>query len=175
MEEEILLDILEAREIRRNKQVELIKRYKSSLVSFTLNIPGREKNRKIYREIHKEGMKSILKALKSKDYLIRYKEEVNKDTGREGYIVVDSHPIKLKEIGIAIEENHSLGRIFDIDVFDLYHRQISRKDLGLDPRTCLLCENNARKCIRLKNHSYRELIDEINRIWKEYKETYKTK
>lgn len=169
MEKNILIDILKSREIRRNKQIELIKKYGTSLISFTLNIPGMKKDKKTYRNIHKEGMRSILKVLKEDDYLILYKEEIDKVTGREGYILVDIDPFKLKKIMVNIEENHSLGRIFDIDIFDLQHNQISRKDLGLDPRTCLLCKNEARTCIRLKSHSYKELINEIDRIWQEYK------
>ncbi|MFC6604240.1 citrate lyase holo-[acyl-carrier protein] synthase [Ectobacillus funiculus] len=52
----ILNEILNARETRANTQKELIDRYKTTLVSFTLNIPGPEKNSPIFTKVHEEGI-----------------------------------------------------------------------------------------------------------------------
>lgn len=168
MDEKIFIDILESREARRDKQLKLINRYNNSLISFTLNIPGMIKDSEIYRNIHKEGIKAIIKTLDDQAINILYNEEIHKNTGSEGYIVVDMDAMDLKKVIVDIEENHPLGRIFDIDIFDFNHKQLSRKDLGSNPRRCLLCDNDATVCMRSKSHTYEELIQRIHDIWKEY-------
>lgn len=168
IDEKALSRILQSREARSDKQKDLISKFNKNLISFTLNIPGNIKDSKVYRNIHKEGMKVILDNLKHKSIPIIYKEEIQKSTGSEGYIVVDLEPLELKRMAIDIEENHFLGRIFDIDVFDFEYNQISRADLGADPRGCLLCNKEARICIRERNHTYEELINKIYEMWQKY-------
>lgn len=162
------MDILDSKERRAEKQSLLIDKYNKTLISFTLNIPGREKYNKIYRDIHIEGINIIKKRLNTENIDVLYIEEKEYPTGREGYIVVDDKADKLKKISIDIEEGHPLGRIFDIDIFSRKNEQISRSDLGTRARRCLLCDNDARICMREKNHTYKELIENINKIWLEY-------
>lgn len=168
MDEKFVMEILQSREDRRDKQVDLISIYKSTLISFTLNTPGIIKDNEMYREIHKEGMASIVDSLLDKDIEIIYQEEINKSTGSEGYIVVDLDALELKSLLIDLEESHPMGRIFDIDVFDGDHNQISRSDLSLSPRKCLICGQDARVCAREKNHTYQELYNKVVSLWKEY-------
>lgn len=168
MDEKFVMEILQSREDRRDKQVDLINRYKSTLISFTLNTPGAIKDNEMYRGIHKEGMASIVNILMDNDIKIAYQEEINKSTGSEGYIAVDVDSLELKKLLIELEEDHPLGRIFDIDVFNKDHNQISRSNLKLNPRKCLICGQDARVCAREKNHSYEELYNRIQSLWKEY-------
>mgnify|MGYP000899680636 CR=1 FL=1 len=165
IDEKFVMEILQSREDRRDKQLDLINRYKSSLISFTLNTPGIIKDNEMYREIHRDGYLEIKNMLIHNKIPILFKKAINKSTGSEAYIVVDYDAIKLKEKLIDLEEKHPLGRVFDIDVFDENHNQINRKDLGLNPRKCLLCNKYARICAREKNHSYEELYDRIRLIW----------
>lgn len=161
VDKKILMDILNSREERATKQRELIKRHDNSLISFTLNIPGALKDSPLYRDLHNEGMNTILDTLKDKNIFVLYKEQVHKRTGSEGFIVADVNADDLKRLTVDIEEHHALGRIFDIDVFDSNHNQISRTDLNLNPRKCLICNKEVRICMREKNHSYEELIHRI--------------
>lgn len=62
-----------------------------------------------------------------------------------------------------------MGRIFDMDVFDGNHNQISRGDFNISPRKCILCRKDARLCIREKNHTLEELYSHIESLWKEFK------
>lgn len=166
----MLIEILDSNENRACKQKALIEKYNNSLISFTLNIPGIVKDNPDYREIHIEGVRIIEKTLKENNISIPYKEELDKLTGREGYIVVESDGYKLKKLMSSIEENHHLGRIFDIDIFNSKNEQISRFNINKHRRRCLICEKDAIICMREKNHTYEELIDEIDRVWKTYKE-----
>lgn len=168
VDEEILREILDSRERRAKKQSVLIDKYNNSLISFTLNIPGSIKDSETYRAIHKEGMGIIEDCLKEKKIKILYKEEEEHSTGREGYLLVDKDSHELKQISIDIEEGHPLGRIFDIDIFNSDNEQISRSDLDSVGRRCLLCDKDARVCMRMQSHTYEDLIQNIHSIWLEY-------
>lgn len=160
--------ILESKENRFIKQEELIKKYGYTLISFILNIPGPEKDNKLCRRIHKEGLKVIEEELNKSGALIYFKEIRYLVTGPEAFFSVDIDPMVLKNKMINIEENNPLGRIFDIDVFDKKHIQINRSRIGKGPRKCLLCDANAIDCIREKKHSCYQLISEIQEIAKAY-------
>lgn len=106
--------------------------------------------------------------LEDKQIRIKHKESCDKSTGPEGYISADIDPKELKRLMISLEKDHPLGRIFDIDVFDKDYNQIGRSNIGEEPRKCLMCNKDARICMREKNHSYEELIERIDEMSKEY-------
>lgn len=163
-----LVDVLDSKEKRADIQKELVGKYNNSLISFTLNIPGEIKDSPIYRAIHMEGIRIIKAYLNKESYPILYEREIENKTGREAYIIVEADAIILKNIMVEVEESNPIGRIFDIDVFDRKHHQISRADLGKSPRKCLICNMNARTCMRRQKHNYESLIEEINNIWNNY-------
>lgn len=168
VDKKVLYEILNSRENRALMQKKIIEMYKHSLISFTLNIPGPNKDSIEYRRIHDEGMRAITNTLEEKGYKIEYIERIYKSTGAEGYISIDIEPIELKIITVEIEDTHSLGRLFDIDVFDRDHNQISRRDIGYHPRKCLICDKDARVCSRSGLHSLDELIEKINYIYNSF-------
>ncbi len=162
-DENLALEILKSREERGAFQKKVIDKYGHSLISFILNIPGPIKDRPEYRRIHEIGMDAILGELRSLHSHIDYSERIDKNTGSEGYISLDMDPSDLKKIAIGLEEDHLLGRLFDIDVFDKDHNQISRRDLGFSPRKCLICDEDAKVCARAGTHTLEELLDRINK------------
>ena len=66
-------------------------------------------------------------------------------------LAVQGNAVKLKELGISIEEM-PYGRLFDIDVFDAQGCQMSRSLLGLTERKCVVCSQPAVTCMRLQAH-----------------------
>ena len=68
------------------------------------------------------------------------------------------------EYQFAIEDGGGLGRLFDIDVLDAGGKKLSREDLGLPPRKCLLCEQPAHACARSRTHTVMELTEQIESI-----------
>lgn len=168
VDKEVFLNILQSREDRAQKQTEILTAYPYSLISFTLNTPGIIKDNELYRKVHKDGFEYIQKNIKDNNINIKYGEYINKSTGPEGYISADINAKSLKKFMVSLEATHPLGRIFDVDVFDKEHNQISRSDLGLEPRKCLLCHKDARICMREKSHQYEELISRIEELGKEY-------
>lgn len=160
----ILQSILDSREARAEKQKEILKKYPHTLISFTLNTPGAKKSSDLYSKVHKVGMKAILKSLRDNNKKVYFAQSYDYPTGPEGFISVDMDPIEAKKMVVELENNHELGRIFDMDVFDKNHNQISRSMLNLAPRKCLICEKAARYCIRTRAHTYEELIKKVEEM-----------
>lgn len=153
----------EAREYRKKIQEELIEKNKLPLISFTLNIPGPKKNSTLYRDIHLEGITAIKTAFPTGivDQKLR-----DVPTGCEAYFSLKYPATEIKKKVINIEDNHKLGRIFDIDVFDVNQYLISRRDLNCSSRKCLICSEEAALCSRSRKHSVEELIYEIHSIYR---------
>lgn len=166
--EKIINEILKSREERAFFQQKIIALYNNPIISFTLNIPGHIKDSDKFRKIHDVGMDIITSELKDNNCHIRFVKRINKSTGSEGYFSVDMDVMELKRITTKIENQFVLGRIFDIDVFDSEFNQISRLDLGLNPRKCLICEKNAKLCSRERTHELSDLLDEIEKLYNQY-------
>jgi len=149
--------ILEAREERGR----LIKEYWQGkpLIIIKANIPGKNKNLPcayfLVHHFHKllaeqvpitrsyfqdsaDGPFWLLEALVSKEYLIK------------------------------LEEEHPLGRLVDLDLYLSPEKSISRREINLPPRKCLLCDLDASICTRAGTHSLPSLLDKIEVILADY-------
>jgi holo-ACP synthase len=160
----MLEKILEAKELRAARQKELLGQNHVPLVSFTLNIPGPEKNSALYSKIHEEGLQSLFYALKEKNMFIRHTEKGGRITGDEAFLCVDASAADIKEIAVTIEDTHPLGRLYDFDVFDQRGKLLSRSLFNKQRRRCLLCEDEAFLCGRSKKHPVEALIDKIHEM-----------
>ncbi len=169
----LALEILDSREERARRQKELIKTHDSTLISYVLNSPGIYKNLDIYQEIFQVGYEEILAVLEENELQLVHDEKHKKETGPEGYFLVDFDAKRVKALMCVIENNHKLGRIFDIDVFDEDLNQLSRTDLGLEKRSCLVCDSEARTCIRARRHTYEDLVEKIENDWLDYSSSVK--
>jgi holo-ACP synthase len=163
-ENQVLIEILNAREKRAEMQRNLIETYKNTLISFTLNIPGTEKCNSTFTKVHEKGIKLLEEELEKKNIKVLHKTVRVAAGGDEAFLVVDAGSWCTKRITTSIEENHRLGRLFDIDVFNENGELTSRAGIGLHARRCLLCSNSAKACARSREHSMEELISEVNHI-----------
>lgn len=155
-------EILQSREQRCARQNTLINKFNLPIVSLTVNIPGSvkliEKSIKIFNVAFDE-ITSIL------SQYIRYSEKEYLISGCQGYFVVDMPAKKLKELMCNLEDNHALGRLFDADVIDINMSHLSRRDMNIAERKCLICNQPATFCARSRNHSVEALLTEIDRIF----------
>lgn len=157
--EMMALKILEARENRVIKQRKMVEEYKSTIVSFSMNIPGPNKDSDLYRSAFDVGVENIKRALATS----LLKEEIDYlTTGSEAIFAVDEEAMAVKKLMLEIENKHDLGRFFDIDVLDSHLKGISRSDVGVSKRPCYICKKEANICRREGNHSLEELIEFIN-------------
>lgn len=161
-----LNQLLRSRDERQSYERKLISEYKDkTLLVFTVIVPGEIKRNENSLLVANEGIKYIQKQFKEN---ILYEKLRDLDTGYEAYFIVNLLPKETKRIACEIEEKHPLGRLFDIDVFTSSAEPISRSQIGIEPRKCLLCNNIARICMREKKHSYDELNDKINQLIHDY-------
>lgn len=165
--------ILEDREKRYDRILEIIREYKLPVVCGKLNYPGDEKNTV-------EALKAvrILKSILKKQYagFESYSEKLKGFDGESILISVDMEALRAKDMAVEIEESHLLGRVFDIDVYeeDGYSLggacSIGRAERGLPERKCIVCGENARLCVREGRHKLSEVLNVINKLIEGYGE-----
>ena len=153
-------EILNCREKRVVIQNEMIRKYRKPIISFTMNIPGPIKTNNEIKRAFNIGKNLILEKLKENNIEILEIQELNKNTGNELFISINSSAEKIKDITITIEENCELGRLFDIDIIDKNFEKLSRKSF----RKCLICETQAQECGRSRKHSVEELQNKVEEI-----------
>ncbi|XMB86321.1 citrate lyase holo-[acyl-carrier protein] synthase [Mycoplasmatota bacterium WC44] len=154
--------ILDDRENRFYLQKELVEKYKLPLVVFRINYPG-NKNNYIVSTIYK-----LIKL----DLKYVYQKELNESEGMVLLAIVDENAMELKQRMIEIEENHPLGRLLDIDVYDEFYNQLSRTDYGYSDRLCLMCDDFAKYCIRGRKHTLKDVQDKIFKMFVDYFSIY---
>lgn len=165
-----LAELLQSREERAARQKELLSACGTDgvLVSVTLNIPGAVKDTPSYRAVMETGMQRLAALISSEEILHREVRELV--TGPEGYLVARGRKgwsaREVKRLTVSLEEEQPLGRLFDMDVMDA-GGSVSRKDLGLPARKCLLCDDDAKVCARSRRHKMEDLLAEIDRLLKE--------
>ena len=110
-----LTEILDARSRRAGKQKILLNTPGARcLISFSLNIPGEIKCFPMAIRAFEKGLREIRAAVSGHDLLSF--EESRENTGPEAFILLAADAPEIKRKMASIEENHGLGRLFDIDV-----------------------------------------------------------
>lgn len=89
-------------------------------------------------------------------------------SGPELWLTLSCTPVEAKRTAVRIEDTHRLGRLFDIDVIQPDLRPMSRADLSLPPRRCLLCDREARLCMRMHQHTADEIRQFIEKLIHDY-------
>ena len=152
---ELLHEILAAREQRVQKQQQLLDKHAAPLLCFTMNIPGPVKfDRDVSIGFHL-GNWLLKESLKGRKVL--HFEANTAITGCETYCVVDMPAKELKKLAVELEEIDPIGRLFDMDVLTPDGQKISREDLGYPRRKCLLCDQDAYICAGRRTHSADQL------------------
>lgn len=156
-----LQDVLENNEARAARQQAIIQQYPGALISFTLVMPGPKKDTPLSRRIFEVGWKELLRRVSRSGWIILTSRILYLPTGPEALLVVDAPPLEVKQAMALIEEEHTLGRLFDLDVLDQTLRPISRTAVALAPRGCLICGQPAAVCRRQRKHSTEELLSAV--------------
>ena len=125
------------------------------LVEFSLNIAGAVKTFPFARAAFREEVRELSDRLSR--FSVLKTEVYEKNTGNCAFFLLKSQAIQVKKFLVSIEESHPLGRLFNLDVCGPDGISVKRHDLGLLPRTCLVCGEDAHVCAEKKSHSM-ELI-----------------
>ncbi|MBB6478505.1 citrate lyase holo-[acyl-carrier protein] synthase [Spirochaeta isovalerica] len=147
--------------MRRKIQDEILDRFNGTCLSYTLNIPGSVKDSAAFRAAFRKGLDQLNIAVGNR-ILYAYIRFLR--TGPEAFFSIELAPEELKKRTVEIEESHPCGRLFDMDVLAVRGNPVSREELGLPRRKCLICDNPAPLCARNRTHSLGELLERIDSI-----------
>ena len=151
--------IMNSRELRAKRQSSLLTDDVDCIISFTLNIPGAQKQFSLAKAAHAAGIRILLDTFPTMIDLRYFSEPI---TGSEALFSINGMPAEeVKRRTIQIEQSHPLGRLFDIDVLDSNGSSISRAKLGFPSRPCMLCGDNAKICGRTMRHPISQLQEYI--------------
>lgn len=153
-----LEQVLLARDARAARQKDLLRRFGGCLVCLTVNLPGPVKRCPAGDRIFSYGRLALYGALP-----VCYGQVHEGAAGCEGYFIVRQDAAAVKARTCALEEEHPLGRLWDMDVLAPGGRPVSRQALGMPPRRCLLCGREAALCARSRAHPVDELLAEMGR------------
>lgn len=158
-----LKGMLEARETRADRQYYLLKNGPKTLLSLTLNIPGPVKNSQEIQILAEGVVAELTQLFPGEQSQVLSLLDIR--TGPEYYQLIERNPLEVKRQLVKIEEEHPYGRLLDLDVLVWDEGQrlkmISRKELGLPPRRCFICEEDAKVCSRNRRHTVSEMQEAI--------------
>ena len=159
-----LLDMLNTRELRVQRQQQLLQKVHpatgttpNTLLSFTMNIAGPIKRTDAIVAGFDEGRRRLRAYFTAHKITPLETVIIDEKTGPEAYYTFKEMPGEIKSLTIAIEEHDALGRLFDMDVLDHHGHKTDRTDLGHKGRTCLICGGPAKECASRRTHSVEEL------------------
>ncbi len=161
-----LAQMLEAREMRAFRQLELSRKWKLPIISFSMNIPGPVKDSPLIRRGFWAGCSEL--ELRLPREAVKEHRIWEAVTGSEAVYVVDMAPEEVKAITTAIEDEHGLGRLFDMDVLDTAQNKLDRELVGGQSRDCIVCGAPGRGCASRRVHSIVQLQGAVQKILTRY-------
>ncbi len=155
-----LPEMLDGRESRARLQKQILEFCPDcSLICFTMNIAGPIKTNALIGRAFFIGCAAIEDVL-SRAGISAERQIRELPYGNEAYYVVsekEQSAEDLKRLTILVEEEHDLGRLFDIDIIKKDGNKVSRSDVGLSERRCLICGKKAAQCASTRAHTVSEL------------------
>ena len=164
---EELANVLEAKEQRWNKRLELSRKYKCTVVSISLCVPLKYRTNTYCKDIFVSLCNMYMQYAKEKGFELIYEGKVDGADGPTIFLISHNNSLEVKKISAEFETLKKPFRIMDIDIMDENLNPISREDINLPPRKCFICENESAVCVKAKNHTKEELEKYITDYFKE--------
>lgn len=154
--------MLAARERRVERRRDAFaRRPEGPLVTVSIVMPGPVKDCALSRVAAAAARGALDRLFAARGWPATVLAETNGPTGPEALVAVAAEPRALKQAVVMLEETHPLGRLWDLDVAAPGDRTISRRDLGLAPRRCLVCDAPAHACARSRAHPLDVLLTAV--------------
>ena len=166
-----LQQLLASRDERHAMQMQLIADHPhETLVCLTVVVPGSDKRNQQSLTVAHAAIEALQQEFQP---LPGHLLQRDLPTGFEAYMLTSCNSTETKRRTCQIEDTHPLGRLFDIDVMASDGTPIARQSIGCEPRKCLLCDNEARYCMRNHTHSQEELWQKIDQMVEDFKKSNK--
>ena len=166
-----LAEVLRNRERRVLLQRAALEAFGRPVLSITIVNPGPVKDSPAARQVMNDALGAVDSLMADCGWQVLSREVRLDPTGPEALMVVNAGSRELKQATASLEDEHPLGRLWDIDVIDAVDGAISRRTLGLPQRRCLLCGEDAHACARSQAHPLHELQDAMREIIYAYRES----
>lgn len=167
-----LEEMLQARERRALRQQRLLQAHGQTLLCLTMNIAGPIKTNQLVCKGFLAGFTALKEIFTQKNISILQEQTFFEKTGPEGYMVLGENAPDIKRITVQMEQEHPLGRLFDVDVLTKTGEPVSRVSIGALERACLICGAGGRACARSRAHTIQELQDKTQSMLKSYFEKH---
>lgn len=154
-------DILAARDARAARQ-QMMQAAGGVLISLTLVAPGAVKRSPLLDAIFAAALDAIRPLVDD----ARARIEAVDDSGHHALYLLDGEARDWKTRMLALENRAPLARLWDIDIIGGDGVAVSRRDLGLPPRRCLICDADAKTCARERRHDIAALQADIARRYR---------
>jgi len=156
---EVTLDeVLAGKEKKAQVQDELRRLHNATVVGIAVNMPGSVKYCAETADLALAALAELRRCLREAGLGVREERVYHLPTGPLAVLAVEGGAETVKRLAVAVETGEWSARLLDIDVYGADGRQLSRADLGLPARECLVCANDAVLCIRARSHEPEEVL-----------------
>lgn len=159
-------DLLDAKEEKARLIKGFLKENKT-VVSLSVNMPGSVKNNQAAKVFFNAGIQvcDLYRIASNGKVLDRSSDLISGPRYIVGFDKFTAEEIK--KATVSFEEKYPWTRMLDIDVYTKGGKQISREDIGLEPRKCLVCKKDAKICSSSAKHSEESLKKAITKLYKQ--------
>jgi len=158
------VSLLTAREDRATRQAAALARFGKPLLSITVIMPGPVKDGSLSRSVMELALQEVDRLVSARHWKVLSRDVSWHESGPEALYSLHVDAQVLKALAIGLEEQHPIGRLWDLDVIAPGGVGLSRSGLGKPPRPCLLCNRPAHECGRSRRHSLPELLQAVRQI-----------
>lgn len=163
-----LEQVLASREQRARRQQAWLFQSDHTVVSVTLVWPGEVKDTALARRVMAVANQALGELFHTHQWKVCRHLVLHPVTGPEALWSVAAPAWMIKHVTAHLEDNHPLGRLWDIDVFCPKKGLLKRNAIQQSMRRCFICHEPAHVCSRSRCHSQAELTRVIEELTDDY-------
>lgn len=155
---ELLRNILDAREVRWRQRLKLAEQYGQTLVTVTLCLPHSCRTHPDYTEGFPQLCEQVRELLRLGGAVSPSPTFMDGCDGPACFFSAEGDAAMVKRLSVQAEEQLPGGRMLDVDVMTAHGEPIGRSELGLPPRCCFVCTQPAAVCVSRSLHPPEEIL-----------------
>lgn len=163
-----LAQVLTSREQRARRQQAWLFQSAHPVVSVTLVWPGEVKDTPLARRVMAVANDALKEVFQTHQWTVCRQQTLQPSTGPEALWSVAAPAWMIKHVTAHLEDTHSLGRLWDIDVLCPKAGLLKRNAIQQPMRRCFICHEPAHVCSRARRHGQAELARVIEELTDDY-------
>ncbi|WP_259565895.1 citrate lyase holo-[acyl-carrier protein] synthase [Enterobacter sichuanensis] len=163
-----LEQVLTSKEQRARRQQAWLFQSDHTVVSVTLVWPGAVKDTGLARRVMAVANEALGELFRTHQWAVCRQQTLQPVTGPEALWSVAAPAWMIKHVTAHLEDNHPLGRLWDIDVLCPKTGLLKRSAIQQPMRRCFICHEPAHVCSRMRRHTLPELMRVIEALTDDY-------